>query len=203
MSAATAVERRRRLRHPARGTGQSAGGHARRHRPRGLDGQHRRSLSGGRGRDPGRQLHRCRRHLVAPRWWPRSSTRPSSARAPTIFRFWSSSFPQIAAGPEGEVYVAYVGRPSDKPDDDGDVYLTSSLDDGQTWSRPKVLNADDTDHVQMFPSIDVGPDGVGACHVGRLPRQPQPERYNIYYTRSDDRGETFGFDQRRAGHHRG
>ena len=46
----------------------------------------------------------------------------------TNFRFWASAFPQIASGPEGEVYIAYVGRPSDKPSDDGDVFLTTSLD---------------------------------------------------------------------------
>ena len=34
-----------------------------------------------------------------PRSWPRSSTRPSSARERNYFRFWASSFPQIASGP--------------------------------------------------------------------------------------------------------
>ena len=109
------------------------------------------------------------------------------------FRFWASSFPQIASGPEGEIYVAYVGRPSDKPNDDGDVFLISSFDGGQTWSRPKVLNDDDTDHVQMFPSIDVGPDGVVHAMWGDFRDNPNQARYQIYYTRSEDRGETFGF----------
>ncbi len=115
------------------------------------------------------------------------------------FRFWSSCFPQIAAGPDGEVYISYVGRPSDKPNDDGDVYLTASFDDGLTWSRPKVLNDDDTDHVQIFPSIDVGPDGVIHAMWGDFRDSPSQSSYGIYYTRSDDRGETFGFSNDELG----
>jgi len=115
------------------------------------------------------------------------------------FRFWASSFPQIASGPEGEVYIAYVGRPSDKPNDDGDVFLTASLDDGLTWSRPKVLNDDDTDHVQFFPSIDVGPDGAVHAMWGDMRDSPSQSRYHVYYTRSDDQGETFGFTNEELG----
>jgi len=110
-----------------------------------------------------------------------------------FFRFWSSSFPQIAVGPEGEIYIVYVGRPSDKPNDDGDVFLVSSLDAGATWSRPKVLNDDDTDHVQFFPSVDVGPDGLIHVMWGDMRDSPNQARYHIYYTSSEDQGETFGF----------
>ncbi len=67
------------------------------------------------------------------------------------------------------------------------------MDGGATWSRPRVLNDDDTEHVQFFPSIDVSPDG--ALHVmwGDMRDDPHQTRYHIYYTRSDDQGETFGF----------
>lgn len=109
------------------------------------------------------------------------------------FRFWASSFPQIATGPGGEVYLVYVGRPSDKPNDDGDVFLTASLDGGSTWDRPRVLNDDDTDHVQFFPSVDVSPDGAVHVMWGDMRDDPSQTRYHIYYTRSDDQGETFGF----------
>ena len=109
------------------------------------------------------------------------------------FRFWASSFPQIASGPDGEVYISYVGRPSDKPNDDGDVFLIKSLDGGATWDRPTVLNDDDTDRVQMFPSIDAGPDGTVHVMWGDMRDDPTQIRYHIYYSRSDDSGETFGF----------
>ncbi len=115
------------------------------------------------------------------------------------FRFWASSFPQIASGPDGEVYISYVGRPSDKPNDDGDVFLTKSLDGGQTWDRPQVLNDDDTDHVQMFPSIDVAEDGAVHAMWGDMRDDPAQIRYHIYYTRSDDQGETFGFTNEELG----
>ena len=109
------------------------------------------------------------------------------------FRFWASSFPQIASGPDNEVYIAYVGRPADKPNDDGDVFLIRSTDGGVTWDRPLVLNDDDTDHVQMFPSIDAGPDGKVHVMWGDMRDDPAQIRYNIYYTQSDDGGETYGF----------
>ncbi len=109
------------------------------------------------------------------------------------FRFWASSFPQIAVGPDGELYVVYVGRPADKPNDDGDVFLTSSVDGGGTWSRPRVLNDDDTDHVQFFPSVDVSPNGTVHVMWGDTRDNPYQARYHIYYTSSEDQGETFGF----------
>ncbi len=115
------------------------------------------------------------------------------------FRFWASSFPQIASGPNGELYISYVGRPSDKPNDDGDVFLIKSLDGGQTWDRPTVLNDDDTDRVQMFPSIDAGPDGAVHVMWGDMRDDPAHIRYHIYYTRSDDNGETFGFTNEELG----
>ncbi len=116
-----------------------------------------------------------------------------------FFRFWASSFPQIATGPEGEVYIAYVGRPQDKPNDDGDVFLVTSLDGGQSWSRPKVLNDDDTERVQFFPSIDVDPNGTLHAMWGDMRHDPAQTRYHIYYTRSDDQGETFGFTNEELG----
>lgn len=115
------------------------------------------------------------------------------------FRFWASSFPQIASGPDGEVYISYVGRPSDKPNDDGDVFLTKSTDGGATWERPRVLNDDDTEHVQMFPAIDTGPDGTIHVMWGDMRDDPAQIRYHIYYTRSEDGGETFGFTNEELG----
>jgi hypothetical protein len=116
-----------------------------------------------------------------------------------FFRFWASSFPQIGTGPDGEIYVAYVGRPSDKPNDDGDVYMVASLDGGESWSRPRVLNDDDTDHAQIFPSLDVDPAGVVHVMWGDFRDSVAQTRYHIYYTRSEDQGETFGFTNEELG----
>jgi hypothetical protein len=116
-----------------------------------------------------------------------------------FFRFWASSFPQFTSGPEGELYAVYVGRPPDKPNDDGDVFLTASLDDGATWSRPRRLNDDDTDHAQFFPAVDV--DASGKVHVmwGDFRDSRSQSSYHIYYTNSDDQGESFGFENEELG----
>jgi hypothetical protein len=116
-----------------------------------------------------------------------------------FFRYWASAFPQFAAGPDGELYIAYTGRPADKPNDDGDIYLINSGDGGETWSRPLRLNDDDTEHLQFFPSIDVGPDGALHAMWGDMRDDPQQTSYHIYYTRSDDGGETFGFEDEELG----
>ena len=103
-----------------------------RHRPRGLDGQHRRRLpEGRRARSTSASSTDGGRTCDDARSSPRSSTRSSSGRARAFFRFWASAFPQLAVGPDGELYIVYVGRPSDKPNDDGDIFLVSSFDDGR------------------------------------------------------------------------
>ena len=68
-----------------------------------------------------------------------------------FFRFWAAAFPQLAVGPDGELYIVYTGRPSDKPDDDGDIFIVSSTDEGETWTRPLRLNDDDTDPPPVLP----------------------------------------------------
>jgi hypothetical protein len=110
-----------------------------------------------------------------------------------FFRFWGSEFPQVAVGPEGELYIAYAGRPSDRPRDDSDIFLVSSMDQGETWGRPTRLNDDDTDAPQFFPSVDVDPSGSVHVMWGDMRDDTAMTRYFIYYTRSDDKGETWGF----------
>ncbi len=115
------------------------------------------------------------------------------------FRFWGSAFPQMAVGPKGEVYIVFVGRPADKPLDDGDVYFVRSLDGGRTWSRPVRLNDDDTNRLQFFPAIAVDPKGTIHVIWGDMRDDPSEIRYHIYYTRSEDRGETWGFEVKEIG----
>ncbi|MDP9366410.1 MAG: glycoside hydrolase, partial [Chloroflexota bacterium] len=117
----------------------------------------------------------------------------------STFRYWGAAFPQIAVGPGEEVYIATAARPADKPTDDGDIFLMRSADKGQTWQPPVRVNQDDTDRVQFFPSIDVSEDGVLHAMWGDMRDDPEEARYHIYYTRSDDRGETFGFEAPEVG----
>lgn len=111
----------------------------------------------------------------------------------SFFRYWGSEFPQLAIGPKGELYIAYCAKPSEPARDDSDVYLVSSTDDGQTWGRPTRLNDDDGAALQFFPSIDVDPNGSVHAMWADMRDDPSETRYQIYYTRSDDQGETWGF----------
>ena len=109
-----------------------------------------------------------------------------------FFRYWGSSFPHLAAGPEGELYVVYTGRPDERPDDDGDIFLVRSLDGGDSWSDPVRVNDDDRSALQFFPAIDVGPDGTVHIMWGDMRDDPAQTRYHIYYTQSEDQGLSFG-----------
>ena len=95
---------------------------------------------------------------------------------------------------DGKIYIAYAAKPSDRPRDDADIYVVQSDDAGQTWSRPKRLNDDDTDTIQFFPSIDVAPNGTVHAMWGDMRDDPAETRFHIYYTSSTDGGETWGFE---------
>jgi hypothetical protein len=118
---------------------------------------------------------------------------PGFASRTSFFRSWGSAFPQMATGPQGEVYVSYVAIPPDKKNDDGDVYVVRSLDQGLTWSRPVRLNDDTTNRFQFFSSIAVDPKGAVHVMWGDMRDDPASTRYHIYYTRSEDKGVTWGF----------
>ena len=110
-----------------------------------------------------------------------------------FFRYWGSEFPQLAAGPKGDLYITYAAKPSDRERDDSDVYIVSSLDAGQSWTRPTRLNDDDGTAMQFFSSVTV--DTADSVHAmwGDMRDDPSEARYQIYYTRSDDQGKTWGF----------
>ena len=110
------------------------------------------------------------------------------------FRYWASAFPKLTAGPGGELYVVYTGRPVEKPRDDGDIYFIRSFDRGETWSSPLRLNDDDGTGLQFFPEIDVDPDGTAHVMWADMRDDPVQTRYHIYYTQSTDKGSTWGFE---------
>ena len=110
------------------------------------------------------------------------------------FRFWGSAFPQLALGPEGEIYLAYAAKPSDRPRDDADIWVVKSDDAGQSWSRPQRMNDDDGTAVQFFPAIDVAPNGTVHVMWGDMRDDTAETRFHIYYTQSVDGGETWGFE---------
>ncbi len=110
------------------------------------------------------------------------------------FRYWASAFPKLSIGPEGNLYLVYTGRPSEKPKDDGDIYLIRSTDRARTWSSPVRLNDDEGSSLQFFPEVDVDPEGTIHVMWGDMRDDPIQTRYHIYYTQSKDAGRTWGFD---------
>ncbi len=112
------------------------------------------------------------------------------------FRIWGSSFPQVAVGPEGELYISYAPYSEDNLMDGGDVYMVRSLDKGQNWSDPVKVNDDETDRLQFYTSITADPEGVVHMMWGDTRDDPVGLSYHIYYSSSKDRGETWEFNSR-------
>ena len=109
----------------------------------------------------------------------------------TFFRYWGANFPQISAGPQGEVYVAFTGLPKGEGTDDGDIYFVASTDKGETWTTKKRINDDNTTRLQFFPSISTGPDGTIHAIWGDMRDDAVETRYHVYYSSSEDGGETW------------
>ena len=112
------------------------------------------------------------------------------------FRYWASAFPKLATGPNDEVYVLWVALPADDPEDDGDVFTVRSTDRGETWSRRKKVNDDDTSRLQFFPEIAVDPKGVVHTMWGDMRDDPNEVSYHMYYASSEDSGTTWSVNSR-------
>jgi hypothetical protein len=116
-----------------------------------------------------------------------------------FFRYWASAFPKVAVGPNDELYVVYTALPPDNSYDEGDVFFIRSTNGGTRWSRPKRLNQDETSSVQFFPAIAVSPNGKVHVMWGDMRDDAVGTRYHIYYTSSEDQGETWGFENKELG----
>ncbi len=116
-----------------------------------------------------------------------------------FFRYWASEFPKLSVAPDGDLYLVYVGRPAEKPRDDGDVYFLRSTNRGKSWSSPTRLNDDDGNALQFFSEMDVGADGTIHVMWADMRDDPAQTRYHIYYTQSTDKGATWGFEMEELG----
>ena len=107
------------------------------------------------------------------------------------FRSWSSAFPRGSIGPDDSLSLIYGARPADKPGDDGDIFYVRSDDQGKSWSLPKRINDDSADSFQFFPAISVAPDGIIHAFWGDFRDDSSDIRYHMYYSRSEDGGNTW------------
>ncbi len=112
------------------------------------------------------------------------------------FRSWSSSFPKLAISPTGDVTVLWTGIPTDDPQDDGDIFATTSTDEGRTWSRRVKVNDDDGSAFQFFPELASDPEGNLHAMWGDLRDDRDHVSYHIYYSTSEDGGQTWSQNSR-------
>jgi len=117
--------------------------------------------------------------------------------------FRSNGFPQIGIDPRetgaklkpphapaqgGNLYVAW----SDYTNGDVDVFVSSSADQGRTWSRPVRVNSDPVHngHDQFFQWMAVDPVN-GAVELIFYDRRAENETTTVTLARSLDGGKTF------------
>jgi hypothetical protein len=116
---------------------------------------------------------------------------PDFSSRTAFFRSWGATFPQFDIGPEGDLSIVFVARPAGKSIDDGDVYYVRSNDQGKTWTNRVRINDDISNSYQFFPSVSVDPNGIVHTMWGDFRDDKSEKRYNIYYTKSEDGGETW------------
>lgn len=121
---------------------------------------------------------------------------PDFTSRTAFFRSWGGAFPKIAAGLGGDISIVYTSLPPSKPNDDSDIYLVRSSDDGKTWSGQVRVNDDDTNAFQFFPALSVDPNGVIHVMWGDFRDDKSEKRYNIYYSKSSDGGKTWSENTR-------
>jgi hypothetical protein len=100
---------------------------------------------------------------------------------------------QPGAGPGGVIHYAYAGL-GVNPGDTGDIYYIQSIDNGDTWSVPIVLNSDQAaggTATQWMPSLSV--NAGGKVQVGWYDRRNTTDSQNYEYfgVQSLDNGVTW------------
>ncbi len=100
---------------------------------------------------------------------------------------------QPAVGPNGVIHYAYAGH-GVNPGDLGDIYYLRSVDNGQTWSDPIVLNTDQLSGgttEQWMPSVSV--TAGGDVFVSWYDRRNTTDgsTYAFWGIESPDNGETW------------
>lgn len=115
------------------------------------------------------------------------------------------SFPKIATGTGGEIYVTWT-KPLAKPYT-GDIRFSRSIDGGKSFSNPVTLHTDRQEITHRFDALTV--NAQGQVFVAWIDKRDQVNaakgrlQYRgaaVYYAVSDDRGATFRGDFKLADH---
>ncbi len=116
---------------------------------------------------------------------------PFFARIFPIWRHQGWGHPGV--GSDGVVHYAYAGK-GVNPGDAGDIYYTQSLDNGDTWSTPIVLNTDqaaDGTRSQWMPSLSVTASGKLTVSWYDRRNTTDGQNYEVWGRQSPDNGVTW------------
>jgi hypothetical protein len=105
-------------------------------------------------------------------------------------KYRNVSLPAFVCDPRtGQLYLAW----SNKDKTDADILFTTSIDHGQTWSRPIRVNNDPLqDGANQFqPQLAVVPDGVVSVSFFDTRVDPQHKLIDVYLAQSIDHGASF------------
>jgi len=93
---------------------------------------------------------------------------------------------------DGMLYAVYTDAPSIDRQEEADIYLIRSTDNGLSWSEPLKVNDDETSHAQFHPYLDVD-QVTGDLIVGwqDTRNSASGRKIDIYIARSTDCGESF------------
>ena len=97
--------------------------------------------------------------------------------------------PQLAASPDGDLYVSWA----DGRNGDDDVFLRRSSDNGRTWSQPVKVNDNGNDGTAQFlPKVEVGPaERVSVLFLDGRHDPGEKNLLDAYLATSTDGGRTF------------
>jgi len=96
----------------------------------------------------------------------------------------------ISEGPfKGAVYVCWADKRNG--DDNSDIFVSSSMDRGTTWSLPVRINDDSTNTQQFFPWMSIDPITGHLSVVFYDRRNHSDNNTDVYYAYSKDAGQTW------------
>jgi hypothetical protein len=107
--------------------------------------------------------------------------------------FEAESFPSIAIGPDGNVYISYHAAALP---DQSNVYLTRSTDGGLSWSAPLKVSDDTGTTDQFQPSVAVTSSNVVGVMFYDRRNDPSNTNIDVYLAMSLDQASTFLPNQR-------
>ena len=93
----------------------------------------------------------------------------------------------------GNMYLVWMANGISSPASSGyDIYFSRSIDGGDTWSSPNIVNDDSNPQTQQFfPSIEVSPKGLVILTWYDRRDDPQNIETQYYMTWSTDGGLSF------------